>query len=178
VIGFSCGAGLEAAEPWGTGAGAPIHDIGQGEARISGGGGVMSAQFRQVRLVKGALALAAVVLCLTWSEIASAYTVQEAKAIFDILDSDHDGKVTRLEFETNKIDAFFFRNRADPQDPRMRFEDTGLSRAFFDQADHGHKGYLTGLDLVDAIRFEMIDAHHRGYFDFNELMAGLKTIGR
>jgi hypothetical protein len=61
---------------------------------------------------------------------------------------------------------------------RIRIEDTGLSRAFFDQADHGHKGYLTGLDLVDAIRFEMIDAHHRGYFDFNELLAGLKTIGR
>jgi hypothetical protein len=173
-----CEAGFEAAERRGTGAGAPIHDIGQGQARISGGEGVMSAQFWQVRLGQGVMALAVMVLSLAWPEIAPAYTVQEAKAIFDILDSDHDGKVTRLEFETNKIDAFFFRNRVDPQDPRMRYEDTGLSRAFFDQADHGHKGYLTGLDLVDAIRFETIDAHHRGYFDFNELLAGLKTIGR
>jgi len=133
----------------------------------------MSARYWQIRL-----ALVLVVLCLAWPRLAPAYTLQEAKAVFDILDTNHDGKVTRLEFETNKVDAFFFRNRMDPQDTRLRFEDTGLSRAFFDQADEGHKGYLTGLDLVDAIRFEMIDTHHRGYFDFDELAAGLKTIGR
>ncbi len=101
--------------------------------------------------------------------------------MFDILGhTNHDGKVTRLEFETNKVDAFFFRNRMDPQDTRLRFEDTGLSRAFFDQADEGHKGYLTGLDLVDAIRLrdDRAFAASGGYFTFDELAAGLKTIGR
>jgi len=130
--------------------------------------------------LKRAALFAALVLCAMLPlRAASAYTLQEAKDIFDIFDTNHDGKVTRLEFETNKIDAFYFRTtRKDPQDTRLRYEETGLSRAFFDQADHGHKGYLTGLDLVDAIRFEMIDQHHRGYFDFNDLVAGLKSIGR
>lgn len=109
---------------------------------------------------------------------ASAYTLKEAEEIFDILDSNHDGKVTKLEFEANKVDAFFFRTRRDDSDPRLRFEDTELSRAFFDAADQGHKGYLTGLDLVDAIHFENIDVTHKGYFDFNDLVAGLKAIGR
>jgi len=109
---------------------------------------------------------------------ARAYTVEQAKAIFDILDADHDGKVTKLEFEANKIDAFYFRARKNPQDPRLRYEETGLSRAFFDKADEGHKGYLTGLDLVDAIHFEAIDVKHRGYFDFQEFVAALKTISR
>lgn len=109
---------------------------------------------------------------------ASAYTLKEAHEIFDILDSNHDGKVTKLEFEANKIDAFFFRMRKNPDDPRLTYEETGLSRAFFDAADQGHKGYLTGLDLVDAIHFEDIDVTHRGYFDFDELVAGLKRISR
>jgi hypothetical protein len=109
---------------------------------------------------------------------AAAYTLKEAREIFNVLDAKHDGKVTKLEFEANKIDAFFFRARKDPQDPRLRYEDTGLSRAFFDAADQGHKGYLTGLDLVDAIHFEDIDVRHRGYFTFEDLVEGLKRISR
>jgi hypothetical protein len=129
----------------------------------------------------GKSALATLALVLLMAELpraAIAYTVEQARDIFDILDSNHDGKVTKLEFEANKIDAFYFRSRKNPQDPRLRFEETGLSRAFFDEADHGHKGYLTGLDLVDAIRFEAIDVRHRGYIEFNDLIAGLKTISR
>jgi len=109
---------------------------------------------------------------------ARAYSDAESRHIFDILDSDHDGKVSKVEFEANKVDAFFFRNRKNPEDTTLRFEDTGLSRAFFDKADQGHKGYLTGLDMIDAIHFEDIDVKHRGYFDFNDLVAGLKTISR
>ncbi len=121
---------------------------------------------------------ALVIAILLLPGVASAYTPQEAREIFDILDTDHDGKVTKLEFETNKMDAFYFRARQNEQDPRLRFEDTGLSRDFFEKADEGHKGYLTGLDLADAIHFEDIDVKHRGYFTFEDFLAGLKSIGR
>jgi hypothetical protein len=131
---------------------------------------------RPVRRVIAACALALVAAAPI--RAANAYTEQQARDIFDILDASHDGKVTKVEFEANKIDAFYFRARKNPQDPRLRYEETGLSRAFFDAADEGHKGYLTGLDLVDAIRYEMIDVRHRGYFDFNDFVAGLKTISR
>lgn len=134
----------------------------------------MAVSARRAALALAALLAAAVL----GGPAASAYSLKEAHEIFSILDANQDGKVSRLEFEANKIDAFFFRARKDPQDPRLRYEETGLSRAFFDAADQGHKGYLTGLDLVDAIRFEDIDAAHRGYFDFDELVAGLKKISR
>jgi hypothetical protein len=128
---------------------------------------------------RAAVAAVGLVLALLFgAPAAHAYTLDEARAIFDILYSNHDGKVTRLEFEANKIDAFFFRARQDAQDPRLRYEETGLSRAFFDAADQGHKGYLTGLDLVDAIRFEDLDAKHRGYVTFEDLVAGLKSLSR
>jgi Ca2+-binding EF-hand superfamily protein len=119
-----------------------------------------------------------VALALASPHQARAYTAKEAKAIFDILDDDHDGKVTKLEFEAEKIDAFYFRNRKNPEDTHLKYEETGLSRAFFDKADQGHKGYLTGLDFVDAIHFEDIDVKHRGYFDFNDFVMGLKSISR
>jgi hypothetical protein len=109
---------------------------------------------------------------------ARAYTDAETRRLFDILDVNHDGKVSKLEFEANKVDAFFFRSRKNPDDTTLRYEDTGLSRAFFDKADQGHKGYLTGLDMIDAIHFEDIDAKHRGYFTFEDLVAGLRTISR
>ena len=125
----------------------------------------------------GIAALLAMLLTVP-SGAARAYTLEEAKQIFATLDTNHDGKVTKLEFEANKVDAFYFRARKNDEDPRLRYEDTGLSREFFDHADEGHKGYLTGLDLVDAIRFEMIDVKRRGYFDFNDLIEGLKTISR
>jgi hypothetical protein len=125
-----------------------------------------------------ALAFLAVLFLAGGVPKAAAYTDEEARHIFDILDSDHDGKVTKVEWEANKIDAFFFRSRQHPEDLRLHYEETGLSREFFDRADTAHKGYLTGLDLVDAIRFEEIDTRHRGYFDFQDLVAGLKTISR
>ena len=128
---------------------------------------------------RGALAMVVLAgLVLAPGHAALAYSLEEAHQIFDLLDTAHDGKVTKLEFEANKVDAFYFRARKNAEDPRLRFEDTGLSREFFDRADEGHKGYLTGLDLIDAIHFEDIDVKHRGYFDFQDFLAALKTISR
>jgi hypothetical protein len=127
----------------------------------------------------------AAVFCLALGALAGAgahaaraYTDAEAHQIFSILDADHTGKVTKVEFEAYKIDAFFFRDRTKWEETKLTYEETGLSRAFFDQTDHGHKGYLTGLDFLDAIHFEDIDIRHRGYFDYNDLVLGLKKISR
>jgi hypothetical protein len=137
----------------------------------------MGRAMRRFRPFGSAIA-ALVLFSVLLSGGASAYTIQQARDIFDMLDTNHDGKVTKLEFETNKIDAFYFRARSDEQDPRLRFEDTGLSREFFERADNGHKGYLTGLDLDDAIHYEDIDVKHHGSFTFEDFLAGLKTISR
>lgn len=131
---------------------------------------VSTARCCAIALAVGVLAFAA--------PAARAYTDKEAHEIFGILDGNHDGKVTKLEFEAYKMDAFFFREHKNPDDTRLYYQDTGLSRAFFDKADQGHKGYLTGLDFIDAIHFEDIDVKHRGYFTFDELRAGLKSISR
>ena len=111
---------------------------------------------------------------------AAAFTDKEAQQIFDILDPDHHGKVTKIEFEVNKMNAFFF-SLSPSHTGEMKsltFEETRLSREFFDKADEGHEGKLDGVDINDAIHFEDIDTTRRGYFDFAELVAFLKKISR
>ncbi len=109
----------------------------------------------------------------------AAFTDKEAREIFKILDSERDGKVTLVEFQLNKVSAFFWRTRNERGEiKKMTFEQTGLSREFFDKADVGHKGYLDGVDMADAIRFEDIDVKKKGYFDYEDLVVFLKKIGR
>ncbi len=109
----------------------------------------------------------------------AAFTDKEAREIFTILDSERDGKVTLVEFQVNKVSAFFWRSRNERGEIKnMTFEQTGLSREFFDKADIGHKGYLDGVDMTDAIRFEDVDVKKRGYFDYDDLVVFLKKIGK
>jgi hypothetical protein len=110
---------------------------------------------------------------------AAAFTDKEAHEIFDILDPEHHGKVTLTDFQMNKVNAFFWRQRHERGEVKpLVFEETGLSREFFDKADSDHKGYLNGTDITYAIRFEDIDTMKRGYFDYADLVIYLKKIGR
>jgi hypothetical protein len=120
-------------------------------------------------------------LSLAWPvHSAVAFTDKQIRQVFDILDSDHHGKVTRIDFETNKMTAFYFNRRPDASGGMkpMTFAETGLSRQFFDEVDQGHKGYLDPIDIIDGIRFEDIDRAHRGYFDYADLAAFMRKIGR
>jgi hypothetical protein len=80
----------------------------------------------------------------------------------------------------NKMNAFYFRRRPDASGEMkpLTFEDTGLSREFFDKADENHDGRLNGVEIIDAIRFRDIDTRGRGYIDFADLEAFLKKISR
>jgi len=132
------------------------------------------------RLVRLAPVLALAAL-LGWpAALAAGFTDKEARAIFDALDADHHGKVTRTDFNANKMNAFYFNRHPDEsgQMKPLTFADTSLSREFFDKADQGHKGYLDPLDIIDAVRFEDIDTKRRGYFDYADLLAFLHKIGR
>jgi hypothetical protein len=122
----------------------------------------------------------ALVLTLSWlAQPAAAFTDKDARELFGILDPEHNGKVTLVDFQINKVQAFFWRSRDERGDIKpLAFKDTILSREFFDKADFGHKGYLDGLDIVYAIRFDDIDTKRRGYFEHADLVTYLHKIGR
>jgi len=100
----------------------------------------------------------------------------EIREDFKILDTAADGKVTRDEFNFNKVAALFSRNQ-DPGKP-MTFEQMNVTRAFFDAADTDHKGYLDAVKFFDAVRFEKIDHGRKNYITFDDLERFLKEIRR
>ena len=117
------------------------------------------------RLIQPGAAVVLALLLVGPLHPAAAFTDKEAHGIFDMLDPDHRGKVTKIEFQVNKMNAFYFKE--------MR-----VSREFFDKADQGRQGHLDAVDINDAIHFEDIDTTRRGYFDFGDLAVFLKKIGR
>ncbi len=82
-----------------------------------------------------------------------------------MLDPDHHGKVTKIEFQVNKMNAFYFRFRprknASSDMKPLTFEEMRVSREFFDKADQGHEGHLDAVDINDAIHFEDIETTTR-----------------
>ena len=138
----------------------------------------MERAVQQVRksiigIIGFATALAA---SLSAIEPASAYTDKEITAIFKALDTNGDGKVTREEYSANKV-AIIYRN-VDGRSGNLTFEQTKLSRSFFDAADVDHDGTLSPVEIVDALPFEAVDTDRNGYITLDELRRFLTRIGR
>lgn len=125
-------------------------------------------------------ALAVVVPLMAWTGSAGAFTDHEMREIYRLLDPDNRGQVTRIQFQINKMNAFYFRHQptARWEMKPLSFEETGLSREFFDKVDRDHNGRIDSIEIIDAIHFEDIDSKRRGYFDFSDLIVYLKKISR
>ncbi len=107
---------------------------------------------------------------------ALAYTDKEVSEIFEKLDANHDGKVTREEYTVNKV-MIIYRN-VPSGTGNLTFEQTKLSRAFFDAADANHDGTLSPVEIMDALPFEAVDLDNKGYFGLEDLRRFLEKIGR
>jgi Ca2+-binding EF-hand superfamily protein len=126
---------------------------------------------------KLALAVAAVVAAMLSAVApALAYTEQEIEEIFKALDTKGDGKVTRDEYAVNKV-RIIYRNVPNAG-TNLTFEQTEVSREFFDAADVDHDGTLSAVEIMDALRFEVVDLDNKGYFTLEDLSRFLKKIGR
>ena len=125
-------------------------------------------------------ALAVAILLFAWIRSAAGFTDDEMREIYRNLDPENHGQVTNIQFQINKMNAFYFRHRptARWEMKPLSFEETGLSRAFFDKVDKDHDGHIDSIEIIDAIRFEDIDIKRRGYFDFSDLVVYLNKIGR
>ncbi len=126
------------------------------------------------RSILGAAAI--LVSSLAAAAPASAFTDQEIKAIFQALDTNGDGKVTREEYSANKV-VIIYRN-VPAGNTTLSFEQTKVSRAFFDAADTDHDGTLSPLEVMDALPFEAVDTDRKGYIDLDEFRRFMNRIGR
>jgi Ca2+-binding EF-hand superfamily protein len=116
-------------------------------------------------------------LCLGLSTTARAFSDDETLQIFTMLDTNKDGHVSQVEYENNKI-AVIFRKKQVIRDTTITFEETQLTREWFDAADSNHDGVLTGVETRDALRFESIDIDNKGFFTLEDLGHFLQKIER
>lgn len=109
-------------------------------------------------------------------DCAWAYTDKEVSKIFDMLDTNGDGRITREEYSANKV-KMIYRNMQTSA-TTLTFEQTKLSRAFFDAADTDHDGTLSPVEIMDALPFEAVDTNRKGYISRDDLRRFLNRIGR
>ena len=105
-----------------------------------------------------------------------AYTDKEIKAIFGMLDTNGDGRVTREEYSAKKV--MLIDRNVPARNTTLRFEQTKVSGAFFDAADADHDGTLSPREVIDALSFEAVETDAKGYVTLEDLHRFLIRIGQ
>lgn len=122
---------------------------------------------------------ATLVLAVTLGGMA---TAEEAniRSVFEVLDSNGDGVVTRAEFEQNKVKVFFTTLEEMSRDKSLDFEDTRLTREAFDAADNDGDGKLSGAEWVlsDFGQFTTYDPDGNGAITYEEFAEGVRPFLR
>lgn len=133
----------------------------------------MSGNFRIGAMVAGIFLLAFA------STQAFAFSDEQVRKVFAILDADKTGKVNKAEYDQNKVAAMFWQAKTGAVGiGELRLEDTQFNKAFFDAADVDHKGTLDGVDMIYALEFEKIDTDHKGYITLDDLRRFMQKAGR
>jgi Ca2+-binding EF-hand superfamily protein len=97
---------------------------------------------------------------------------------FAAMDSNADGKITRDEFELNKVNVIF--RRSVGRGASLRYEDTLVSRATFDAIDIDGDGLVTASDVREApfFKFDAFDRNGDHHIDLAEFQALLSSLGQ
>jgi Ca2+-binding EF-hand superfamily protein len=99
-----------------------------------------------------------------------ALAADDASEVFDILDDNRDGLVTREEFLRTKIEVFYRALKNMDQDQRLGPEEIDITPEAFADADLNGDGKISGAEFVQApfTQFEAIDASGDQEITFEE----------
>jgi Ca2+-binding EF-hand superfamily protein len=106
-----------------------------------------------------------------------AVSSKEVERVFRILDTNHDGKVSRAEYDVNKVHVIYLHSRHEPGEG-LTFADVRVSKKFFEAADADHDGKLSPVEILDALPFEAVDTKNRGFFLLEDLRRYMNLIAR
>lgn len=120
----------------------------------------------------GAWLAHALVLALALGAIPAdaALGAEDTREVFDILDDNHDGLITRQEFLRTKIRVFYGFLKIVDVDQHLVHEDIKITPEAFAEADLNGDGKMTGAEFVQApfSQFDAIDANGDQGITFDE----------
>ena len=95
---------------------------------------------------------------------------EDTREVFDILDDNHDGLITRQEFLRTKIRVFYGFLKIVDVDQHLDPEDIKITPEAFAEADLNDDGKMTGAEFVQApfSQFDAIDANGDQGITFDE----------
>jgi Ca2+-binding EF-hand superfamily protein len=95
---------------------------------------------------------------------------EDTREVFDILDDNHDGMITRQEFLRTKIRVFYGFLKIVDVDQHLDPEDIRITPEAFAEADLNGDGKMTGAEFVQApfSQFDAIDANGDQGITFDE----------
>jgi hypothetical protein len=110
----------------------------------------------------------------------SGFTEADVRDVFRRLDEDSDGKVTRAEYDGRKVFAIYRNAPADDSlgSGDVSFEQTKLSREFFNSSDSDRDGKLSPVEILRTFQFENIVADGKDSFTQDDLRVFMGRIGR
>ncbi len=99
------------------------------------------------------------------------------RTLFNLIDTDGDGRITRSEFDLKRMDAFFIRD-ANGDGKLSRAEFPGISDALFAKTDTDGDGFISGIEFnqADWLAFDAIDINGDGVIDFDEFVRFGKAL--
>ena len=105
-----------------------------------------------------------------------ALAAEDARQIFEILDDDGNGRVTREEFLRMKTEIFYRALKDLDRDQRLGPEEINVTPEAFTEADLNGDGKISGAEFVQArfTQFEAIDANGDQEITFEELQQFLR----
>jgi Ca2+-binding EF-hand superfamily protein len=126
---------------------------------------------------------------LTAPASAQMLSQQEVERRFKMFDSDGDGRISKEEFELNKVVAMFSPTRrsgsgAPPSETDRQIaitrDKSRLTPQAFNALDINSDGVLTGSEIIasDEMRFDNIDKNGDGYIDRAEFQALVDSLFR
>jgi len=120
------------------------------------------------------VALAALTHIVATAAAASVETARDAR-IFELLDDDHDGRVSVMEFKNNQMLVFYILDRN--KDLALTADETFLPADVFAgvAGSDGKIDTLEFLDIVDSA-FKQADTNHDGLLDRQEFTVLLERV--
>jgi Ca2+-binding EF-hand superfamily protein len=125
-----------------------------------------------------AMLLVAVALLALGGRATLAAEEDSRRELFQMLDTNNNGTVDRIEFELKKVEVIF-RNTVH-REAILHIEETRLSPRVFNELDRNHTGTLDVHDVANAPLFQFTwwDRNRDGLIDWAEFNAGMDELER